>query len=164
MLSFMDGFSGYNQIKMAEQDQYVHPSMGHFLLQCNALRIEERRGNNSKGHAPLFHEMMHKEMEVDVDDLIAKSCGLDDHLANQSGKAVQETQKEVNMRKQSNEATGGGERIKGVGRLSYKCDTPLHLAPRRRRLPTSYCGDSLGIGRIRLYLIRIYLRFHPLLI
>jgi hypothetical protein len=36
--------------------------------------------------------MMHKEMEVDVDDLIAKSCGLDDHLANQSGKAVQETQ------------------------------------------------------------------------
>lgn len=30
----------------------------------------------------LFHDMMHKEIEVYVDDMIAKSCGLDDHLAN----------------------------------------------------------------------------------
>ena len=30
----------------------------------------------------LFHDMMHKEIEVYVDDMIAKSQGKDDHVAN----------------------------------------------------------------------------------
>ena len=55
--------------------------MGHFLLQCNALRIEAG-ATYQRAMPPLFHDMMHKEIEVYVDDMIAKSCGLDDHLAN----------------------------------------------------------------------------------
>ena len=31
----------------------------------------------------LFHDMMHKEIEVYVDDMIAKSQGEDDHVMNQ---------------------------------------------------------------------------------
>ena len=30
----------------------------------------------------LFHDMMHKEIEVYVDDMIAKSQGEDDHIIN----------------------------------------------------------------------------------
>ena len=30
----------------------------------------------------LFHDMMHKEIEVFVDDMIAKSQGEDDHVVN----------------------------------------------------------------------------------
>ena len=30
----------------------------------------------------LFHDMMHKEIEVYVDDMIAKSQGEDDHVVN----------------------------------------------------------------------------------
>ena len=40
LLSFMDGFSGYNQVKMALEDMeqnFVHYSMGDILLQGHAI-------------------------------------------------------------------------------------------------------------------------------
>ena len=53
VFSFMDGFSGYNQIKMAPrgrgENNFCH-TMGHFLLQGDAVRAEERRGNLSTRH------------------------------------------------------------------------------------------------------------------
>ncbi|XP_039685658.1 uncharacterized protein [Medicago truncatula] len=49
VFSFMDGFSGYNQIKM-------------------------------RGMTTLFHDMIHKEIEVYVDDMIVKSITEEDHV------------------------------------------------------------------------------------
>ncbi|KAA3465696.1 RNA-directed DNA polymerase (Reverse transcriptase), Ribonuclease H-like protein [Gossypium australe] len=50
LFSFMDGFSGYNQIKMHPEDMEKTTAM-----------------------VTLFHDMMHKEIEVYVDDMIVKS-------------------------------------------------------------------------------------------
>ena len=50
VFSFMDGFSGYNQIKMAPEDMeknYFCYTVGYVLLQSDAIRTEECRGNLS---------------------------------------------------------------------------------------------------------------------
>ncbi|RVW15989.1 Retrovirus-related Pol polyprotein from transposon 297 [Vitis vinifera] len=62
MLSFMDGFSGYNQILMALEDM-------------NAGATYQRAATT------LFHDMMHRDVEVYVDDMIVKSRDRADHLA-----------------------------------------------------------------------------------
>ncbi|RVW95583.1 Retrovirus-related Pol polyprotein from transposon 17.6 [Vitis vinifera] len=62
MLSFMDGFSGYNQILMAPEDM-------------NAGATYQRAATT------LFHDMMHRDVEVYVDDMIVKSRDRADHLA-----------------------------------------------------------------------------------
>ncbi|RVW35680.1 Retrovirus-related Pol polyprotein from transposon 297 [Vitis vinifera] len=59
MLSFMDGFSGYNQILMAR---------GYGATYQRAATT-------------LFHDMMHRDVEVYVDDMIVKSRDRADHLA-----------------------------------------------------------------------------------
>ena len=40
---FMDGFSDYNQVKMAEEDSQnsIHHSLGNLRLQCHAIRLGE---------------------------------------------------------------------------------------------------------------------------
>ena len=48
LLSFMDAFSGYNQIKMKEEDQeknFFCDQSGTLLLQSDAVRTQERKGN-----------------------------------------------------------------------------------------------------------------------
>jgi len=49
-MSFMDGFSGYNQIKMYSEDEkhaIIQDTVGGILLYCDALWIKERRSNLS---------------------------------------------------------------------------------------------------------------------
>ncbi|RVW70375.1 hypothetical protein CK203_060543 [Vitis vinifera] len=47
----------------------------------HAIRIEERRSHISESSDHLFHDMMHRDVEVYVDDMIVKSRGRSDHLA-----------------------------------------------------------------------------------
>jgi hypothetical protein len=49
VFSFMDGFSGYNQIKMAPEDmeKTIFIILGNILLSSDALRSEERRSHVS---------------------------------------------------------------------------------------------------------------------
>ena len=53
VFSFMNGFSGYNQIRMALEDMektmFIKP-WGTFLLQSDALWIEERWCNVPEGY------------------------------------------------------------------------------------------------------------------
>ena len=46
VFSFMDGFSGYNKIRMAPED-YFRYTMGHLLLQGDAFWVKECWGNLS---------------------------------------------------------------------------------------------------------------------
>lgn len=47
---------------------------GHVLLQGDAVWSKECRGDvPQRATTALFHDMIHKEMEVYVDDMIAKS-------------------------------------------------------------------------------------------
>jgi hypothetical protein len=84
MLSFMDGFSGYNQIRMAEEDMeksaFITP-WGVFCYRVMPFGLKNAGATYQRAMTTLFHDMMHREVEVYVDDIIAKSKTAEDHLS-----------------------------------------------------------------------------------
>ena len=83
MLSFMDGFTGYNQIKMAEEDtektSFITP-WEVFCYQVMPFGLKNAGTTYQRAMTTLFHDLMHQEVEVYVDDMIAKSKEHEDHL------------------------------------------------------------------------------------
>lgn len=83
LFSFMDGFSGYNQIKMAEEDKekttFITP-WGTFCYKVMPFGLKNAGATYQRAMVILFHDMMHKEIEVYVDDMIAKSRESEDHI------------------------------------------------------------------------------------
>lgn len=82
-LSFMDGFSGYNQIKMAPEDEeltafrtpkgiYCYPVMPFGLK--NAGATYQRTMTN------IFNDILHNTIECYVDDLVVKTKKRENHL------------------------------------------------------------------------------------
>ena len=72
----MDGFSRYNQIRMAPEDREktAFVSMwGTFCYKVIPFSLKNAKATYQRAMVTLFHDMMHKEIEVYVDDLIAKS-------------------------------------------------------------------------------------------
>ena len=85
LFSFMDGFSGYNQIRMAPKDMEKTTFLtmwGTFYYKVMPFGLKNARATYQRTMMMLFHDMMHKEIEVYVDDMIAKSQGEDDHVIN----------------------------------------------------------------------------------
>ncbi|XP_022764236.1 uncharacterized protein LOC111309440 [Durio zibethinus] len=83
IFSFMDGFSGYNQIKMAADDMEKTTFVtmwGTFCYKVMPFGLKNAGATYQRAMVTLFHDMMHKEIEVYVDDMIAKSCGDEDHV------------------------------------------------------------------------------------
>ncbi|RDY05403.1 hypothetical protein CR513_10771, partial [Mucuna pruriens] len=66
--SFMDGFSGYNQIQLAPEDKEKN-----FITTWGTFCYK-------RATVTLFHDMMHKEVKVYVDDMIAKSRTPNQHV------------------------------------------------------------------------------------
>ncbi|CAJ2651927.1 unnamed protein product [Trifolium pratense] len=83
VFSFMDGFSGYNQIKMAPEDMekttFITP-WGTFCYKVMPFGLKNAGATYQRAMVTLFHDMIHKEIEVYVDDMIAKSQTEEDHL------------------------------------------------------------------------------------
>ena len=76
LFSFMDGFSGYNQIKMAPKDMEKTTFLtmwGTFCYKVMPFGLKNVGAMYQRAMVTLFHDMMHKEIEVYVDDMIAKS-------------------------------------------------------------------------------------------
>ncbi|PKI44091.1 hypothetical protein CRG98_035518 [Punica granatum] len=83
--SFMDGFSGYNQIQMAEEDKVKTTFItmcGTFCYKVMPFGLKNAGATYQRAMVTLFHDIMHKEIEVYVDDMIAKSKEGEDHLVN----------------------------------------------------------------------------------
>ncbi|KAK5773087.1 hypothetical protein PVK06_049391 [Gossypium arboreum] len=81
----MDGFSGYNQIKMAPEDMEKTTFVtmwGTFYYKVMPFGLKNAGATYQGAMVTLFHDMMHKEIEVYVDDMIAKSRGEEEHVAN----------------------------------------------------------------------------------
>ena len=81
--SFMDGFSGCNQIKMAEEDKAktaLTTHWGTYAYDIMPFELKNVGATYQWAMVTLFHDMMHKEIEVYVDDMIAKSRTPSDHL------------------------------------------------------------------------------------
>ena len=73
--SFMDGFSGYNQIKMAPKDREKTTFItlwGTFYYKVMPFGLKNAGATYQRAMVTLFHDLMHKEIEVYVDDMIAK--------------------------------------------------------------------------------------------
>ena len=79
----MDGFSGYNQIKMAPEDMekitFITP-WGTFCYRVTPFGLKNAGATYQRAMTTLFHDLMHKEIEVYVDDMIAKSQTEEDQL------------------------------------------------------------------------------------
>ncbi|PKI71969.1 hypothetical protein CRG98_007652 [Punica granatum] len=83
--SFMDGFSGYNQIQMAEEDMIKKTfgtMWGTFCYKVIPFDLKNAGATYQWAMVTLYHDMMHKEVEIYVDDMIAKSKEGEDHLVN----------------------------------------------------------------------------------
>ena len=77
LMSFLDSFSGYNQIKMASRDmtKTTFSTMMPFGLKNAGMTCQQMA-------IALLHDMMHNEGEVYVDDMIVKSKEGKGHIIN----------------------------------------------------------------------------------
>jgi len=81
--SFMDGFLGYNQIKMTQEDKEKTTFVtlwGTFCYKVMPFGLKNAGATYQRAMVTLFHDMMHKEIEVYVDDMIAKSGEGENHV------------------------------------------------------------------------------------
>ena len=84
MLSFMDGFFGYNQILMALEDMEKTSFItewGTYCYRVMPFGLKNAGATYQRAATSLFHDMMHKDVEVYVEDMIVKSRDRADHLA-----------------------------------------------------------------------------------
>ena len=83
LLSFMDGFSRYNQIKMApegmEKTSFI-TSWGTYCYKIMPFSLKNTGATYQRVTTTLLHELIHKEVEVYVDDMIVKSKDLEGHI------------------------------------------------------------------------------------
>ncbi|KAA3473760.1 RNA-directed DNA polymerase (Reverse transcriptase), Ribonuclease H-like protein [Gossypium australe] len=83
LFSFMDGFFGYNQIKMHPEDMEKTTFItlwGTFCYKVMPFGLKNAGATYQRAMVTLFHDMMHKEIEVYVDDMIAKSLTEKEHI------------------------------------------------------------------------------------
>ena len=76
LLLFMDGFSGYNQLKMfpeyMEKTSFITP-WGTYCYKVMPFGLKNAGATYQRVATTLLHDLIHKEVEVYVDDMIVKS-------------------------------------------------------------------------------------------
>ena len=83
LLSFMDAFSGYNQIKMEEADQEKTSfitSQGLFCYKVMPFRLKNDGATYQRLMNKMFAHQIGRNVQVYVDDMLVKSLHEDDHL------------------------------------------------------------------------------------
>ena len=83
MLSFMDGFSGYNQIKMHKDDVAKVSFVTDFGVYCYlvmAFGLKNAGATYQRLVSKIFSHLIGKTMEVYVDDMLVKSLDKADHV------------------------------------------------------------------------------------
>ena len=83
LLSFMGGFSRYNQIKMASEDMektsFITP-WGTYCYKVMSFGLKNGGATYQWAATTLLHDLIHKEVEVYVDDMIVKSKDRKGHI------------------------------------------------------------------------------------
>ena len=83
IFSFMDDFSSYNQIKMAPKDMEKTTFViqwGNFCYKVIPFGLKNAGATYQRAMVALFHDMIHYEIDVYIDDMIARSQTEEDHL------------------------------------------------------------------------------------
>ena len=84
LLSFMDAFSGYNQIKMKEEDQEktsFMTSQGLFCYKVMSFRLKNVGATYQRLMNKMFTHQLERNVQVYVDDMLVKSVRENDHLS-----------------------------------------------------------------------------------
>ncbi|KAL0413496.1 UNVERIFIED_CONTAM: hypothetical protein Sradi_1551300 [Sesamum radiatum] len=82
-LSFMDGSSGYNQIRMAAADEELtafRTPKGIYCYRVMHFGLKNDGATYQRAMQRMFDDMLHKNVECYVDDLVVKSKKRGDHL------------------------------------------------------------------------------------
>ena len=83
LLSFMDGFSRYNKIKMALEDMektsFITP-WGTYCYKVMPFGLKNVGATYQRVAATLLHDLIHKEVEFYVDDMIVKYKDREGHI------------------------------------------------------------------------------------
>ena len=85
LMSLMDGFLGYNQIKMALKEMTKTTFTTEWGIYCYTVMLfglKNARATYQRMAIALLHDMMHNEVEVYVDDMIVKSKDRENHTTN----------------------------------------------------------------------------------
>ena len=76
MFSFIDGYSGYNQIKLAARDQsktsFTTP-WDTFCYTVMPFGLKNAEATYQRAMTVIFHDQMRKIMDAYVDDILVKS-------------------------------------------------------------------------------------------
>ena len=83
LLTFMDAFSGYNQIVLDESDQEKTSfitSKGLFCYKVMPFRLKNAGATYQRLMNMMFHDQIDWNVEVYVDDMLVKSKEEDGHL------------------------------------------------------------------------------------
>ena len=83
MFSFMDGYNRYNQIHMASKDAEktaFRTPIGNFYYTVMPFGLKNVWATYQRTITAIFHDMMHKEMEDYLDDILVKSKTRTGHL------------------------------------------------------------------------------------
>ena len=84
MLSFMDAFSGYYQIKMylpdLEKTSFIM-ERGLYCYKVMPFGLKNTGATYQRLVNKMFKEMIGKTMEVYIDDMLVQSLKADDHIA-----------------------------------------------------------------------------------
>ena len=82
MLSFMDGFSGYNQILMAPEDRekaaFTTP-WGTYYYRVMLFGLKNAGVTYQRAATTILQDMIHKDVEVYMDDMIVKAKEREGH-------------------------------------------------------------------------------------
>ena len=84
-LSFMDGFSRYIQIRMAPIDEELiafRTPKGIYCYKVMPFTFKNVGTTYQRTMQKIFDDILHKNMECYVDDLVVKSKNREDHLHN----------------------------------------------------------------------------------
>ena len=84
ILSFIDGFSKYSQSLIALEDMEKMSFItewGTYCYRVMPFRLKKIGATYQRGATTIFHEMMHRDVEVYVNDMRVKSRNRSDHLS-----------------------------------------------------------------------------------
>src|SRR6202044_246806 len=82
-MSFMDGFSGYNQIKMYPEDEKhttFRTPLGVYCYKVMPFGLKNTRATYQCAMSTIFQKHLRKIVECSVDDIVIKSRNKIDHL------------------------------------------------------------------------------------
>ena len=83
MFSFMDGLNGYNQIFMSSKDAkktaFCTP-IGNFYYTVMPFGLKNAGATYQRIMTAMFYDMIHREIENYVDDIVVKSKTREDHF------------------------------------------------------------------------------------